>query len=101
MQSSKGRTFVDEKLLNAILTIDTFRHGARSIESILAMSGLETQVFGRNDLPKSQQLNLHVDEKEFNELLDKEFKGFVEDDLNNFRNISWIKRRAGGAYQTL
>ncbi|OGM51041.1 hypothetical protein ABOM_000353 [Aspergillus bombycis] len=57
---------LDDGVLNALLTVAQFRHGARSLESIIAMSQLHGQkVFRRSALPSAKQLGLHVDHKAF------------------------------------
>ena len=57
---------LDKGILRAFLHVDTYRHGARSMESIVAMSrlGNATQ-FNRSCLPPEEQLSLHVDPKAF------------------------------------
>lgn len=57
---------IDKGILRAFLQIDNYRHGARSIESLVAMSrlGNATQ-FNRSYLPPEKQLRLHVNPKAF------------------------------------
>lgn len=61
---------IDSGVLWAMLAISKYKHGARSMESILAMS----QLTGRNRLersclPTEAQLNLHVNGLEFQSLV--------------------------------
>jgi len=57
---------IDVGIVRAFLTIDQFKHGARSMESIIKMSALHGRSkFDRSSLPTSLQLRLHVDEKQF------------------------------------
>ncbi|KAB8227222.1 uncharacterized protein BDW43DRAFT_317017 [Aspergillus alliaceus] len=57
---------IDDSLLHGLLTISRFRHSARSMEAILAMSTLsEGTRFALSDLPSEDQLNLHVNSGEF------------------------------------
>ena len=50
-------------VLNAFLHVPQFRHGARSLESIVAMSSLEgASTFGPEALPSREMLHLHVDD---------------------------------------
>jgi hypothetical protein len=53
---------IDPGVLRAMLTIPRYRHGVRSMESILSMSSLAgCDSFERSSLPPEDQLNLHVD----------------------------------------
>jgi len=53
-------------VLRALLKIGYYKHGARSIESIIAMSQLSRKnAFERSCLPSETQLDLHVDGKSF------------------------------------
>ena len=57
---------IDRGVLRALLKIDKYKHGARSIESLLAMSQLTGKTaFERSCLPSESQLDLHVDGKAF------------------------------------
>ena len=57
---------IDDGILRAFLQIDDYRHGSRSMESIIAMSRLGNAThFNRSNLPPEQQLSLHVDPKAF------------------------------------
>ncbi|KAE8415501.1 hypothetical protein BDV36DRAFT_297995 [Aspergillus pseudocaelatus] len=57
---------VDDALLNALLTVPKYRHGARSLEAILDMSRLSGKKrFERAALPPEDQLNLHVEKLSF------------------------------------
>ncbi|MCJ7626170.1 MAG: RyR domain-containing protein, partial [Anaerolineaceae bacterium] len=57
---------IDRGVLRALLEIGQYKHGARSIESLFAMSQLSGKtVFERSCLPPEFQLDLHVDGKSF------------------------------------
>ncbi len=57
---------IDHGVLRALLKIGEYKHGARSIESILSMSQLTNKTaFERSCLPSESQLDLHVDGKKF------------------------------------
>ena len=57
---------IDHGILRALLNTRHFKHGVRSIESILAMSNLAgKESFERSDLPPEDQLDLHVEGREF------------------------------------
>jgi hypothetical protein len=64
--NGKEQLNMDEGVLRALLKIGQYKHGARSIESILAMSQLTNKIkFERSCLPSESQLDLHVDGKVF------------------------------------
>ncbi len=64
------KLLIDPGVLRAFLKIDEYRHGARSMESIIAMSRLgQANQFNRSYLPPEEQLSLHVDPKVFIALL--------------------------------
>jgi len=57
---------IDEGVLQAFLLIDSYRHGARSMECIIDMSSLAGKLmFERSCLPAFHQLDLHVDNGKF------------------------------------
>jgi hypothetical protein len=61
---------IDTGILRAFLQINKYLHGARSMESIVAMSRLGNRShFSRSNLPPEKQLRLHVDPIKFIELL--------------------------------
>lgn len=60
------RPTIDPGVLEALLTTKEYRHGSRSMESIIATSVVpEQDSFGRSDLPSEAQLDLHVDARDF------------------------------------
>ena len=60
------RPEIDEGVLRALLLTRVYRHGVRSLESIIATSAVPGQDrFERSDLPPEPQLNLHVDARDF------------------------------------
>jgi hypothetical protein len=57
---------IDHGVLRAFLTISDYKHGVRSMESIVAMSQLSGRAsYERSSLPAEAQLELHVDGQEF------------------------------------
>jgi hypothetical protein len=61
-----GEVHIDDGVLRALLSVNNYHHGARSMESILAMSQLDGKDrFERSSLPTKPQLNLHVDGQNF------------------------------------
>lgn len=62
----KGSLRIDEGVLRAFLEVGQYRHGIRSMESVIAMSQLAGKAsFERSSLPAEVQLDLHVDGQEF------------------------------------
>ena len=74
---------IDRGVLRALLKIGQYKHGARSIESLLAMSQLTGKTdFKRSCLPPEAQLDLHVDGKSFLSLVQQvELEGKMLEDL--------------------
>lgn len=57
---------IDPGILRAFLNTRIYRHGARSMESIIGMSTLaDRSAFERSSLPSEEQLDLHVDAGDF------------------------------------
>src|ERR1035437_7716706 len=62
----QGEVRIDSGVLRAMLLTRTYRHGARSMESVIAMSQLAGKTrFERSSLPTEAQLDLHVDGQDF------------------------------------
>jgi hypothetical protein len=62
----QGVVQIDSGVLRAMLLTRTYRHGARSMESVVAMSQLAGKTrFERSSLPTEAQLDLHVDGQDF------------------------------------
>ena len=56
----------DAGILRAFLRVESYRHGSRSMEAIVAMSRLGNAThFNRSYLPPEEQLELHVDPHSF------------------------------------
>lgn len=67
-RSKEGRRELelDRGVLRAFLEVSQYKHGVRSMESIIAMSQLAGKAsFERSSLPPEVQLNLHVNGREF------------------------------------
>ncbi len=57
---------IDSGVLRAMLETTNYKHGARSMESVIAMCRLGGKTrFERSALPSQEQLDLHVDGKNF------------------------------------
>ena len=79
----KGQVQIDSGVLRALLMTLKYKHGARSMESVIAMSQLEGKTrFERSSLPTKGQLDLHVDGQDFQALVHQlPLKGDVLDKL--------------------
>ncbi len=65
-KDGKETVSIDPGVLNAFLTIGRYKHGARSMETIMAMSQLSGKNgYERSCLPAESQLDLHVNGLEF------------------------------------
>ncbi|MEK6324300.1 MAG: RyR domain-containing protein [Acidobacteriota bacterium] len=68
----KGALNIDDGVLRALLYTEKYKHGVRSIESVIAMSQIAGKCrFERSCLPAIDQLDLHVDADDFQRLVDK------------------------------
>jgi hypothetical protein len=57
---------IDLGILRAFLKTRNYKHGVRSMESIVGMSTLAgTSAYERSSLPSEEQLNLHVEARDF------------------------------------
>lgn len=64
--TADGKARIDEGVRRAFIETVRFRHGARSMESIVAMSGLaDKSQYERSCLPAEDQLELHVNARDF------------------------------------
>ncbi|MGA7075125.1 MAG: RyR domain-containing protein [Halobacteriota archaeon] len=92
---------VDSGVLRALLTTSDYKHGARSIESIIAMSQLTGKTaFERSSLPPESQLDLHVDGKCFLSLVQQvELKGQILDKLARATHAIFCKRLRSLGYK--
>ena len=65
-----GQVQIDSGVLRALLMTLRYKHGARSMESVIAMSELDGKSrFERSSLPTRAQLDLHVDGQDFQALV--------------------------------
>lgn len=83
VRDGKSRLNIDRGVLRALLHTREYRHGVRSIESLIAMSQLAGKsVFARSSLPAESQLDLHVDGLNFLALVQQiELDGAVLENL--------------------
>ena len=65
----QGNINIDDELLNALLQIDKFNYGARSLEAIITMSDLANErSFKKSNLPSDSLLKMLINVDEFKEL---------------------------------
>lgn len=79
----ESRLRVDGGVMRALLLVSKYRHGVRSMNSIIAMSMLDGKLkFERSCLPPAAQLDLHVDAAEFLAIINGiHFAGFAEEKI--------------------
>lgn len=81
---------IDCSVLNALIKVPEYYHGNRSLTAIVEMSTLSDKIrFDRSSLPSSEQLELHVDKKEFKKYLNNEQK--LAEDNTKYYNLSNLK----------
>lgn len=77
---------IDPDLLKTLLIIPKYKHGVRSMEAIIDMSMLQGYSYwGKSNLPPKDQLELHVDGKQFFTIL-QEPKIYCDATLNYILN---------------
>ena len=82
VKNADGTVNVDPDIIKAMLRIPEYRHGARSIESVIDMSAVFGKAYwDKSDLPPADQLKIHVDEVQFKNLLliNQIFSAYRED----------------------
>lgn len=66
-----GELQIEPSVAYAMLRVREYKHGARSIETILRMSGLnsKSERFSQSNLPTNKQLRMHLDTESFRKAL--------------------------------
>jgi hypothetical protein len=64
-----GKEFIDENILRAMLYIPEYKHGARSMETILKMSKIENGVWLPSGLPMGNQMSVYLNDRKFTDIL--------------------------------
>jgi len=86
---------IEDGVLNALLNIPQYYHGARSIETILSISSLQGEPgFTRSLLPPASELELHVDGQSFMDLVGDVV--FSDDDIDHMAraiHVVWQKEK--------
>jgi hypothetical protein len=65
----KGKRFMDGNIRRAMLYITEYKHGARSMETILKMSKIKAGVWLPSDLPMGNQMSVHLNDRKFTDIL--------------------------------
>lgn len=100
--SEEGGTLrIDPGVLRAFLRTRSYKHGARSLESVVAMSVLHGKTrFARSSLPAREQLDLHVDAGDFLELAKRhEPDEELLEKLAEATHVSYCARMLGHGYR--
>ncbi len=103
---------IDRGLLTAFIEIDTYKHGARSLETILLLSKRHGEkTLRRSDLPPREQMSLHVDYDDFIELVNRDLpfklnREAIAPDVHSFYwdlgiEEKWIKPEMDKPYEDL
>jgi hypothetical protein len=64
-----GKKFIDENILMSMLYVPEYKHGARSVETVLKMSKIENGVWLPSGLPVGNQMFLHLNDRKFTDIL--------------------------------
>ncbi|MCB0360670.1 MAG: ATP-binding protein, partial [Bdellovibrionales bacterium] len=65
MRGGLGVARIDRDVLYALLTMDRYRHGIRSMETVIAMCASKSKWLDKGALPPDVQLDMHLDVREF------------------------------------
>ena len=64
-----GEKFIDGNIVRAMLYVPKYKHGARSMETILKMSKIENGVWLPSGLPMGNQMSVHLNDRSFTDIL--------------------------------
>ncbi len=80
-------------LLTALLKIPKFKHGARSLESILSMSDFkQVRMYQKTNLPSSKLISMHVDYETFESKMNENYLNpEAIEVIAKFMHESWMK----------
>lgn len=80
----RGYGLIDVEVLRALILVNTYRHGARSIAALLDIASPFYKTIAKASLPNNDQLDMHTDQKDFNSLLKGSSKaGKLSDDIKS------------------
>ena len=95
--SDGGLINISKGLLSALLRVSEYRHGARSLEFILSMCRLsDVNRFTPSCLPMDEQLDLHLDVKDFrNKLAFEQVMGDAVEQYARIAHMNFLKKLTG------
>jgi len=64
-----GISYIDDNVLRAMLLVPQFKHGARSMETIIKMSKIGGGKWTPAGLPVGEQMKIHVSDRKFTDIL--------------------------------
>lgn len=74
LKNADGAINIDDNLLGALLEIPVFKHGARSLETIIRQSNLDNaRSFTKSNLPAQKLLSLHLDTDTFEKYMEQSY----------------------------
>ena len=86
---------IDDGLLSALLKVDTYKHGARSLETIISLTRAgQSKNMSRSHLPPPEQLGLHTDYNTFMSFVDQD-SGFQRNAVSLAPYIHEYYRESG------
>jgi len=95
------KPFIDDNILMAMLYISEYKHGARSMETILKMSKIENGVWLPSGLPMGSQMSVHLNDRKFTDILlinviEQSFEGriaqAIQENFLKYMTVKQIKR---------
>ena len=93
---------IDEGVLRALLNVTRYKHGVRSLESIVAISNLRGKgSYELSSLPPDSQLELHVDAQEFRALTQTGKRGKLFVGVTGHRFLAQVDKLQAGIRQAL
>lgn len=91
-----GKAAVSESVVRGFLRVSQFRHGARSLESVLSMSQISgAAAFGSSQLPPEEQLLMHVTKDFLDQVRVGELTADIVEPLAEACHEAYRRMRAG------
>ena len=92
-----GPDAVDDDIVRAMLLVPKYKHGARSMETVLAMSQIPAGKWVPSSLPMGELLSIHVPLRSFTDLLLLDIiENSVEGRLGRWIHEGYCRRLDGG-----
>lgn len=97
---AKGQAAISAPIVQAFLRVDKYKHGARSLESIVTMSELvKAPYFGEAALPPDHLLNLHVDASRFRVIMrDAALNAPIMELISEACHNAWMEGKISDGY---